>query len=72
MTPEQFDALAQLMRLSPDTSRGRALRSVLCDGVHVAAAARAEAIAHPAVSRAVARAQKTLSLAAVCVRGSIL
>lgn len=72
MTPEQFDALAQLMRLSPDTPRGRALRSVLCDGVPVATAARAEGIAHPAVSRAVARAQKTLSLATECVRGSIL
>lgn len=72
MTPEQFDALAQLMRLSPDTPRGRALRSVLCDGAPVATAARAEGIAHQPVYRVVDKAKKTLALAGVCVRGSIL
>ena len=72
MTPEQFDALAQLMRLSPDTPRGRALRSVLCDGTPVATAARAEGIAHQPVYRVVDKAKKTLALAGVCVRGSIL
>lgn len=35
--------MAALMRLGIDTPRGRALRSVLCDGVSVASAARAEA-----------------------------
>lgn len=48
LTVRQFDALAALMRLSTDTPRGRALRSVLCDGVPVASAARAdEGIGHP-------------------------
>jgi hypothetical protein len=65
MTPEQFDALAQLMRLSPDTPRGRALRSVLCDGTPVATAARAEGIAHPAVYRAAAEAKRVQELARI-------
>ena len=63
MTPEQFDALAQLMRLSPDTPRGRALRAVLCGGVSVPAAAREEGIAHQPVYRAVESAKRTLALA---------
>ena len=71
MTPEQFDAMAQLMRLSPDTPRGRALRAVLCDGTPVATAARAEGIAHQPVYRVVENAKKTLALAESCVRGSV-
>ena len=72
MSPEQFTALAALMRLGTDTPRGRALRAVRCVGVPVASAARAEGIAHQPVYRAVDSAKKTLALAAVCVRGSIL
>ena len=71
MSPEQFAALAELMRLGPDTPRGRALRSVLCDGVPVASAARAEGIAHQPVYRAVENAKKTLALAEACLRGSV-
>ena len=64
LTATQFGALAALMRLSIDTPRGRALRAVLCDGVPVASAARAEGIAHQPVYRAVESAKKTLALAA--------
>ena len=53
------------MRLSPDTPRGRALRSVLCDGTPVATAARAEGIAHPAVYRAAAEAKRVQELARI-------
>ena len=71
LTADQFHALAALMRLSIDTPRGRALRAVLCDGATVAAAARAEGIAHQPVYRVVERAKKTLALAEACVRGSV-
>ncbi len=71
MSPKQFEALAALMRLSIDTPRGRALRAVLCDGVPVASAARAESIAHQPLYRAVDSAKKTLALAESCVRGSV-
>lgn len=67
----QFCSLAALMRLGIDTPRGRALRAVLCDGATVAAAARAEGIAHQPVYRAVESAKKTLALAESCVRGSV-
>ena len=71
LTADQFHALAALMRLSIDTPRGRALRAVLCDGVPVASAARAEGITHQPVYRAVDSAKKTLALAESCVRGSV-
>ena len=71
MSPDQFGALAALMRLSIDTPRGRALRAALCDGATVADAARAEGIAHQPVYRVVERAKKTLALAEACVRGSV-
>lgn len=71
MSTKQFEALAALMRLSIDTPRGRALRAVLCDGVPVASAARAEGIAHQPVYRAVESAKKTLALAEVCLCGSV-
>ena len=71
LTATQFGALAALMRLSIDTPRGRALRAVLCDGATVAAAARAEGIAHQPVYRAVENAKKTLALAKACLRGSV-
>lgn len=69
LTAAQFDALAALMRLSTETPRGRALRSVLCDGVPMASAARAEGIAHPAVYRAAAEAKRVMGLAAVVAAG---
>ena len=65
LTVTQFEALATLMRLSIDTPRGRALRAVLCDGTTVAAAARAEGIAHQSVYRAVSNAKNTTALACV-------
>ena len=71
LTATQFDALAALMRLGIDTPRGRALRAVLCDGVPVASAARAEGITHQPLYRAVESAKKTLALAESCVRGSV-
>ena len=71
MSPDQFGALAALMSLSIETPRGRALRAVLCDGVPVASAARAEGIAHQPVYRVVERVKKTLALAEACVRGSV-
>ncbi len=63
LTADQFHALAALMRLSIDTPRGRALRAVLCDGATVAAAARAEGIAHQPVYRVVRSVQRTMALA---------
>ena len=71
LTLDRFCSLAALMRLGIDTPRGRALRAVLCDGATVAAAARAEGIAHQPVYRAVENAKKTLALAESCVRGSV-
>jgi hypothetical protein len=71
LTAPQFNVLAALMRLGADTPRGRALRAVLCDGVPVASAARAEGIAHQPVYRAVESAKKTLALAESCVCGSV-
>ena len=68
MTLKQFEALAALMRLSTDTPRGRALRSVLCYGVPVASAARAEGIGHPSVYRAAAEARRVIDLAAAVTR----
>lgn len=65
LTATQFDALAALMRLSIDTPRGRALLAVLCDGATVAAASRAECIAHQPVYRAVSIAKNTVALARV-------
>lgn len=70
LTLDRFCSLAALMRLGIDTPRGRALRAVLCDGVPVASAARAESIAHQPVYRAVDSAKKTLTLAEACARGS--
>lgn len=68
MSPKKFTALAALMRLSIDTPRGRALRAVLCDGVPVASAARAEGIGHPSVYRAAAEARRVIELAAAVTK----
>ncbi len=63
LTDGQFAALAALMRLGTNNPRGRALRAVLCDGATVAAAARAEGIAHQPVYRVVSIAKNTMALA---------
>ena len=63
LTATQFDALAELMRLSIDTPRGWALRAVLCYGATPAAAARVSGIASQPVYRAVASAKNTMALA---------
>ena len=68
LTATQFDALAALMRLGIDTPRGRALRAVLCYGVPVASAARAEGIAHQSVYRATAEAKRVIELAAAVTK----
>ena len=62
MTPEQFDALAQLMRLRKSASR-EAMRLVLAGGMtHAAAAEQAGAI-RTDVTRQVGRAKKIIALA---------
>lgn len=64
MTPEQFEALAELMRLQQSASR-EALRLVLIDGLtHAAAAEQAGAI-RTDVTRRVSSAKRTLELARV-------
>lgn len=64
MTPEQFDALAQLMRLRQSASRD-ALRLVLVAGLtHAAAAEQAGAI-RTDVTRQVGSSRRTLELARV-------
>ena len=68
LTARQFNAMAALMRLSTDTPRGRALRAVLCYGVQVASAARAEGITHQSVYRATAEAKRVIELAAAVTR----
>lgn len=62
MTREQFDALAQLMRLRQSASR-EALRLVLVDGLtHAAAAERAGSI-RTDVTRLVSSAKRAIELA---------
>lgn len=62
MTPAQFDALAQLMRLRTSPSR-EALRMVLVDGITQSAAAHDAGIPASNVSRQVASARKVIALA---------
>lgn len=62
MTPEQFEALALLMKLRQSASRN-ALRLVLVDGMtHAAAASQAGAI-RTDVTRQVGKAKKIIALA---------
>lgn len=64
MTPEQFDALAQMMRLRASPSR-EALRMVLCDGITQSAAAEQAGIPRPNVTRQVSSARRMIALARV-------
>mgnify|MGYP000173223323 CR=1 FL=1 len=64
MTPEQFEALAQLMRLRQSASR-EALRLVLVEGMtHAAAAERAGSI-RTDVTQSVSSAKRAIELARV-------
>ncbi|MEG1679034.1 MAG: hypothetical protein RR326_02965 [Stenotrophomonas sp.] len=49
----QFDALARLKRLRPETPTCAAVRSVMIDGVSMYAAAKAQGISQTAVQRTV-------------------
>lgn len=62
MTPEQFSALAQLMRLRQSHSRD-ALRLVLIDGMTHAAAAELTGIPRQNISRQVASAKRAIEAA---------
>lgn len=61
MTEQQFDALAELMRLRRSPSR-EALRLVLVEGATHAAAAERAGIPRPNVTRQVSSARHALSL----------
>lgn len=62
MTPEQFEALAQLMRLRQSASR-EALRLVLVDGLTHAAAAEQTGRIRTDVTQAVTSARRAIELA---------
>lgn len=62
MTDDQFDALAQLMRLRDSPSR-EALRLVLVDGLTHSAAADRTGAPRPSVTRQVSSARRTIELA---------
>ena len=65
MTPAQFDALAQLLRLHSGSATADALRLVLVEGLtHDAAAAQAGA-QRQSVTRAVGQARKAIAAAQV-------
>lgn len=66
MTDEQFNALAQLMRLRASASRD-ALRLVLVDGLSVPAAAQQAGVPHQAVYKLQASAQRAIEAARVVV-----
>lgn len=61
MTSEQFDALAELMRLRQSPSR-EALRLVLVEGATHAAAAEQAGIPRPNVTRQVSSAKRAIAL----------
>lgn len=62
MTADQFDALAELLRLRQSASR-EAARLVLVDGLSVGDAAARTGISSPAVSNALASCQRGIELA---------
>lgn len=64
MTPEQFNALAQLMRLRKSPSC-EALRLVLVEGLSQSEAAASNGIPRTNVTRQVTSARRTLELARV-------
>jgi transposase-like protein len=53
MTGEQFDAIAKLKRVKPDSGANRAARRVLVDGISQADAMRENGIKRATVSNAV-------------------
>ncbi len=70
MTGEQFEALAQLLRLRRTARTREALRMILVDGARVTDAARATGMSQPAVSNALARARRVRRMAEMVARGS--
>lgn len=62
MTADQFDALAELMRLRNGPAKGAA-RMVLVDGFTVPDAARVQQMSYQAAHQAVKRAQRAMELA---------
>ncbi len=62
MTPEQFDAIAQLMRLRASPSR-EALRLVLVEGLSQSEAAARAGIPRPNVTRQLSSSKRVLELA---------
>ena len=65
MTPEQFEALAKLMRLRQSSASREALRLVLVDGLTHAAAAEQAGCIRTDVTQLVTSARRTLELARV-------
>lgn len=64
MTPQQYDALAELLRLQDSPSR-EAVRLVLVDGLKPAEAARQAGVSPQAVSNALRRCRNGMALAQV-------
>lgn len=62
MTLDQFDALADLMRLRNGPAKGVA-RMVLVEGAAIADAARVQQLSYQAAHQAVKRAQRGIDLA---------
>ena len=62
MTPNQFDALAKLLRLRASPSHDAA-RKVFVEGLSTADAARATGISYPAAYRVVTRCKAGIELA---------
>jgi predicted DNA-binding protein (UPF0251 family) len=69
MTPDQFTALAQLMRLRESPSR-EALRLVLVDGMSQYGAAQQAGIPSSNVTRQVASARRAIELARVVTQAA--
>lgn len=70
MTGEQFESMAQLLRLRRTARTREALRMILVDGARVTDAARATGMSQPAVSNALARARRVIHMAERAARGS--
>ncbi len=68
METEQFEAIAELMKLRKPETR-EALRLVLCDGKTQDAAAEQTGVLRPNVARAVKSARDVLKLAQVAAAG---
>lgn len=68
MKQQQFDALAELMKLRKEETR-ETLRLVLCEGLTHEAAALQAGILRPHLTRAVSTARKVLQLAKAAANG---